>query len=132
MISKIVPGVGMGEDRELIPIENQPLRYFPEILRINGQLAAAPRMWADGSGMKPSYRYFEEVPSGFSENARLRDLMFIEVDVCMEIDDADGLSHPRRLANGIVVHEPWCWSPAHRGFDAPDINVRSFAASDER
>jgi len=44
VIGQIVAGLGMGEDRQPLPVERRPLREGPEAFRRHRQLAAATRM----------------------------------------------------------------------------------------
>src|SRR4029077_15107549 len=84
----------MGEDRQSIAVERHPLREVSELVARHCQLAAAARVRANRASMDMSDRNPEPRLGGRGKRLRALKLIFIEVDVRVEIPNR-GLGHAR-------------------------------------
>ena len=87
MVSEILTGIGMREDRELAAVEHQPLRDFAELRRSNGELATSAWMRPNRTQVIMTFGHTEPVTGGMAQCLRLLELVGVEIDVGVEIAD---------------------------------------------
>ena len=98
MIGAIVAGAGVNEDRQSVAMKRNPLGELPELLGLNGQLAASSRMRSHRNFVKMTDRNAEPFVRGLRQAMCPVDLVGIEIDVRVKVADRR-LGHGARLAD---------------------------------
>ena len=94
VVSKIISGLGVGEDGQAAPIKYRPRRKLPKALLDDGQLTAST--W-----VRPN-RMFMEAPNGHTEQGvrlaskRLSSLEFVGIKIDVSVECLEFV-HPAKI-----------------------------------
>jgi len=93
MVDAVIAGVRVGEDGEVAPVQDEPLRDIAELCCGHGQLAASTGMRPHGAQMIMTFGDAEFRVRRSPERPRLLDLVGVEIDVRVEVVDHAARMH---------------------------------------
>ena len=87
VICKIIAGIRVSKDRELVTVQYQPLRELAELCGRYSQLAASARVRSDRTEMIVPLGNTEPFMGPVAKHLGLLDFLRIEIDVRVEVPD---------------------------------------------
>lgn len=94
VIGKVISGFGVGEDGQVAPVDDGPLRKLPKALPGDGELTASTRVRPDRTLVEAADRNPEQCFRITGQSLGCSQLIGIEIDVGVEVLD---VSHPTKI-----------------------------------